>query len=252
MTVISKMARVANSIRMSDMNSLSQAILEKTNLLDLSTEVYLSSVFDSSEGSQLELNNIINHERVKSDLTDSLNDLRPADWCFRKLIESTSLLENIASQAAGKQVLQIINRHHAAIIKSRAHLPFNSNLSALIADLNEESVSPLVNSITHAASTFARLTELQLLFMSKFSQFYDSREKQQMKNSGYTLRNKLYQLINNDLLAYLEVMSKVPAVDYDDYTNAINAIIKSRNIYIKKRMGNAEQSGDEVESNLHA
>ncbi|MFV0291404.1 MAG: hypothetical protein ACK5IJ_11000, partial [Mangrovibacterium sp.] len=244
-----KIVNVNANMQVGRTNGLAQSIIEKKSQLGDIADTHLESVFERLTAKQAEINVAIMRNRVKSDLQAQMKALKTRFVDFQLLVKAYTVGESIFLDKA-KMVYSLVQPYYSKIMNSLQYLTCASYVSSLISDLDNAEMQAAINSMSYVSSRLTALRAAQVELIASHANFYDLRTQQVAASNASKLRAELIQLINEDLVDYLNAMRKVQTVDYSLFSNTLNGIIKSHNSILKRAKSSNLQEEDAVEETL--
>ncbi|MFV0554558.1 MAG: hypothetical protein ACK5LR_07635 [Mangrovibacterium sp.] len=239
-----RIPKISCRVKVNEINSVAQAVLNKKSLLTVADE-YLTDLFLNIEETQVLLNNTVNFQLVRSNMRKLLADMRISHRSFYRLIDTYASMTTFSGTISAQTILAVLKKHHRGIVRSSNQMHCHSHITALLADL--ESVQPSIESLMYASGELEKLKEAQQLFISEYASYKNERTIQLQNANGTALKDKLLQLFNEDLRGYLNFMTKASPEDYEELSTAVAAIIRDRNIYIRRRRITGEDSEETID-----
>ncbi|MFV0553670.1 MAG: hypothetical protein ACK5LR_03090 [Mangrovibacterium sp.] len=237
--------QVTNRIQTTEINSLSLAILDKKGLLADSASEYLQLVLSEVGSTQVQLNNTIKEDIVRSAISARLADMKSAHTALYQLLLSTSLQQSSSSSSA-KTLMEVIAPLNKSLRAARRQMVYHSHIKSLIAKLEESENFALLAPIMYAESALTRLKKAQEAFISGYAEYHDLRQQQVARASATQLRKQLLVQINQELVPYLNTSERMGVSSYDSFSFAVNAMIEDQNMLIKKRTTKIEESEGDI------
>ncbi|MFV0521086.1 MAG: hypothetical protein ACK5MI_01470 [Mangrovibacterium sp.] len=218
-----------------EVNSLAQAILNKSTLFVLETDAYLLNLLGELQHKQEGLNDAIQMLRTKSLSNLCLKRMKEAYRKFYRITMAYHAVPTMLQYDHVQRVWNIILRYHDGITYSSNQLNLNSYVSSLIADL-DENASDDIAAVSLFYSLLSDLKEAQETYLQNYADYQNQRKLEMERTTATEVKHQIMELINKRLALHLNAMLQVSEIDYIDFARAVSALIAERNAIIKTRL----------------
>ncbi|MFV0553886.1 MAG: DUF6261 family protein [Mangrovibacterium sp.] len=230
-----KINYVNSQIRIGEMGSLAEGVKSKKALLNESTDTHLLGVIGRLETTFGALSFAVNEMQVRSKRADFLKEEVLAFRSLHQLVKGYAGLQNASVSTAANAMLEVLNHYYSKITQQRGQKEIHTQVTSLLGDLDNASMQAIIPSMMYCEGAVAKLKEAQAAYLEQYIDYRTARDKQVAQQNASVLTKELVQLINHDLVDYLNAMSKVETVDYSDFSAAVAALINEHNIICKTR-----------------
>ncbi|MFV0553867.1 MAG: DUF6261 family protein [Mangrovibacterium sp.] len=237
-----KINYVNSQIRNGEMSSLAAGINSKKALLSESTDPHLWAVVGRVGTAFEGLNAAFDEKRVKSSRTSLLGEEVLAFRSLHQLVKGYAGLQSASVSWAAKQTLEVLDGYVNKITQRRGQKEVHAHVSSLLGDLDSASMQTLIPSMMYCDGAVAKLKEVHTSYLEQYTAYRTARDKQVAGRSASVLTKELLQLINSELVDYLNAMSRVATVDHSEFAASVAALITEHNIISKTRKTRAKNA----------
>ncbi|MFV0553333.1 MAG: hypothetical protein ACK5LR_01385 [Mangrovibacterium sp.] len=241
-----KVLNVSTHTPNDDMNSLGQAIVNKRSLLGSSASDYAISLMDRVEVQVNLLNQTIMEERVRAYSQQYVVEMKTISQNFYRMIASFAAMSSSSVRLSAQTVLAVIEPYQTKLVRSKRQLTVNSNITSMLADLEQDGMTGYLDNIMYANTMLADLKTAQANFIASYADYRDLRSQQVAKANATTLRKSLARLINTELVVYLNAAIHEDADTYGAFADAVASIIKSHKSALKARATRSRNAASEA------
>lgn len=231
-----KISALRYGLRNGEVNSLTQAILNKSTLFTLETDAYLLNIIGGLQEQQTNLNEAIHMLRTKSELLDLSAKLKKSYRSLYKMVEAFVRMEGYEMAEEANLLFQLLMRYNKSITYSKNQLDVNSYVSSLLADFELERYENALFNLPFVSAMVSDLADAQQVYLSGFADYQNQHRLEMEQTTAYVLKNNLVRFINEKLVLHLNAMLQVAPADYLDFSRAVGAIIEERNMAVKMRL----------------
>ncbi|MFV0553289.1 MAG: hypothetical protein ACK5LR_01165 [Mangrovibacterium sp.] len=224
-----------------EVNSVAQAILGEVKLLGEDASEHLLGLLARVELGQQTLNLRIKEDLVRSESRQLFRQMKQAFKDLHVFFDSCSRVKSL--QGNTTPLFAVVNKYRSSIMGSTNMMLCNSDVTSLLSDLSAAEMVGWVEATMYAGTMLDALKSAQSNFLIKYMEYRNLRKAQIDRGNASKERKRLVELVNRELLLYLDAMEQVESVDYDAFTNSVRSIIASRNTIIKRRLS---KSGADV------
>ncbi|MFV0553419.1 MAG: hypothetical protein ACK5LR_01825 [Mangrovibacterium sp.] len=218
------------------MNGLVQSLQQQGGYLLGEASAYFSELTERISSTQEELNELIMLDRVRSQSKQNMIAMKSAYQDLLRFAQVSVSFCSSASQPYAQQFCSLVSNYERKILFSTQHLTCDSYVTSLIADLGTAEMQGFVESIMYASTLLNKLKAAQEKFITHHASFHYERKQQVNAGNATTMKMTLLQLINQELVGYLNTMLRVDASTYGDYAAAIDSVIKAHNVVMKRKI----------------
>ncbi|MFV0507029.1 MAG: DUF6261 family protein [Bacteroidales bacterium] len=208
-------------------------VLKKDDWL---SDTYFAAIIESLQSLQVSLNRAIKQSKAESDLKGKdLTRDRALSELFSLVRGYTTVDSEIGIFA--KRIELVLNKYGLSKTTNSNYANESAYINSLIIDLSEGEVANAVRDCPFVAVAVSKLMDSQKAFEQAYEHYIVAMTKDRTKSSATSIKANLVKVINNELVDYLRVMSKVNAEVYGPTTSKIAGIIKDNNERVKNRKG---------------
>ncbi|MFV0553475.1 MAG: DUF6261 family protein [Mangrovibacterium sp.] len=233
-------------IRNGEMLSLAEAIHSQKTLLKESTDEHLMELMDSIGDKCEAQKSALNKLRVKSNRLALRSEEISAFQNLYHLVKGFSGLKKTAVSKPAKELLKLLNHYYKSIVSGLGQKEIHSHVTSLLDDLESEPMQAAISALIYCDEAIAELQSVQASCLAEYTDYRIAREKQIAEESATELTQELLELINHDLVDYLNAMRKVKTVDYTEFSLAVASLIREHNIISRTRKTRAERKSGEA------
>jgi hypothetical protein len=136
-----------------------------------------------------------------------------------------------------------IFEHYGLKIKDESYTRESSYINSLLNDYKSEKALAAIAEVTQCADYIAALQASQTTFESSRLSYETARGIEGTQENASALKMELVELLNKQLVPYLNVMVQLHETTYSGFETTVATIISSNNEVVKKRTN----KGDEPE-----
>lgn len=218
------------------LNSMAESILFETGKTDWSADVYLSNIIEKIKTNQATLLNSIGQVR-SSDFTEQLSQCDATfdkDFiCFKNFVAANKYLRDDVKSEAAKKIWTIIASNDLRLYRL-SYEEQTSSANSLFAELDKAENKGLLNLLIGVNEALSLVKESNDKLIDTYRQSKNAAKHEE--DVSASLQSKLIrQIINEELLPYLNVMSKVNPDTYSNLHDTIRGYIEDVNIKARIR-----------------
>ncbi|MFV0553379.1 MAG: hypothetical protein ACK5LR_01620 [Mangrovibacterium sp.] len=235
-----KISCVRRSIRVGEIVGLTQAILNKVTLLDDAASAHLQGLLNRIEAKNSALTVVIKEERIKSQALGDFVNLKNTYQQFYSLIKSYTFVAS--TKTAASQILMLLDKYDSSIVHATKIMVRSSFVKSLIIELEQAENFAFLASLMYAEGMFNTLKAAQEAFIANYADYRDLRMQQIDQPNASALRKELVEMINTELVPYLNVMNGTDDDSYLEFSDAVRGIVSGQNTIVKRRLSKASDS----------
>lgn len=235
-----------------EVNSIASNILFNLKKKDWSSNSFLTGIITKVETKNISLSNAIGEVRSNKNteiLAEADRFFDKDMICLKSFVEANKYLRDENKVKNAENVWKIISAHDANLYR----LGYEKQIvlaDSLLADFAEKDVRPVIETLTGVPEAVenVKLSLANLKALYHESKEYDASKADIIAPS--IQKNGIRDIINQELIPYLDVMSKVEPDIYIESYKVILEYIESINTKVRARMSRLnkqEDGGDEVD-----
>ncbi|MFV0291020.1 MAG: hypothetical protein ACK5IJ_09055 [Mangrovibacterium sp.] len=144
-----KTVKISRDIKIGEMNSLAQAILNKSDLFTSTDDDHLTDLILRIGMKQEELNNAIMCPKAKANSKAHFVEMKQSFRMFYDVINSFAQSPNVSPYSAAFEVYEVVHPYAKKILNCTNQLTCNSYVSSVLADLEKAEVKTQLQSIVY-------------------------------------------------------------------------------------------------------
>ncbi|MFV0554287.1 MAG: hypothetical protein ACK5LR_06235 [Mangrovibacterium sp.] len=230
-----KILNVNSDTQVGEMDTLALSIFGKKSLLGAdASELFLAAIA-KGEDKRVALNSAIMEVQVRSNSRQCLVEMKTAFSNFYSYISASAALPSGSTATVAKQLLEVMKPYEKEIRLAGRQLICSSYVGSLIADLEQPGKSVLLPVIMNVSTLFDILKTAHANFVASYADYRDFRNQQVSLANATTLKAELVQIINREIVGYLNAINYADIADYAAFGEAVGSIIRSHNVRMKIR-----------------
>lgn len=231
-----------------EVNSISSNILFNLKKKDWSTNNFLTGIITRVETGDSSLSSAIGEVRSNrnTEILAEADRIFDQDMiCLKNFVEANKYLRDDQKVKNTEQIWKIIDAHDANLYR----LGYEKEIvlaDSLMTDFDKEDIKPLIASLTGVPEAVenVKLSLANLKALYRESKEYDAAKADVLAPS--IQKNNISDIINQELIPYLDIMSKVEPDVYKETYMVILEYIESINTKVKARISRLNKQDDLV------
>ncbi len=212
-------------------------IIEAYEKGELSTDEYLTAMFNELKPINDDLSTAINSSKAESEL-EGKDDLRDDKIRSIFLFVTGSIHHpNPVIRSAAESILKVLGAYGLSIT-AESYAVESSLIESLQNDLDEDTIQTQIGEIPGLEQLISELKELQDDFEESRLTFESQKSQQNSTQSATKIKKELLKLCNDKLVLYLNAMHVVNAPTYGSLSQTVAQIISDNNSAVKRRRAN--------------
>ena len=228
-----------------DISAISSTTSTVISAFDFSTDIYFSAIHQTLNTNQNLITQALNERKAQSILSPA--DVK-RDNTMRIIfyeVKSKTLWIDETIRDAAQKVHDTIEVYGIEITKL-AYLKQSAQSKALFADLKKTEIETSVNLLPGLAGLIKQAETAQSDFDALYDEYLENKTEALDQMSATKLSEILKDLINDEILSYLKVMSRTQAGDYKTCYDKIVTAIEENNSKVKARLKKANTNNEEA------
>lgn len=218
-----------------DVNATTESILETLRNANITDDVYLSSVSTTITTKNNILTEVINQKATESILApeDKLRD--NATRVVFLEVEAKLLSSNTLEQATAAIVYDVLSRYGLSMINK----PYNeqtADLNAMLSDLDAPQVKEAIENLGTLKTSITNLQTIHNKWKATFQAYITKRIDISNTISATKLTPEIIDLVNLNLIIYIDAMAKANPDRYKPTFDRIVEIIEGNNSKVRNRL----------------
>jgi len=220
-----------------EINSIASNILFNLKKKDWSTNNFLSGIITKVETENASLSNAIGEVRSNknTEILAEADQVFDKDViCLKSFVEANKHLRDVQKNKDAEELWKLIDAHDLNLNR----LGYEKQIvlaDSLLVDFDKEDIKPLIARLTGVPEAVEnlRLSLANLKALYRQSKEYDASKVNLTAPS--IQKNSIREIINQDLIPYLDVMSKVEPEVFNETYRVILEYIESINTKVRAR-----------------
>ncbi|WP_439185173.1 DUF6261 family protein [Carboxylicivirga taeanensis] len=229
-----KISKILTTTRVSELNGVTQQILDEYSKGDYSTDRHLTQLFSQVSELNNQLGIAIMRDTVESELseldgvTDSLFTL------LHGLTKGYTCHPEEAVSGAAIQLFKMIDKYGLEV-KSKSYREEYPLLSSMITESKTEPYAACITALSGCDVRFSQLETAVNNFTTKQIAYLSVKDDEKNKSSATLIKKQLIGFINDELAPYLGVMQKVNTTLYGELAQFTANRIAESNAVVRNR-----------------
>lgn len=237
---MTKTERVLNNTRVSEVNWVTQQIVDEYQKGDYSSDAYLSPAMEKVIGQNGRLRVAIMRDALESELAE-LDDVADNEvTLLHGLTKGYTCHPDENKARAAYQLFKMVDKYGLEV-KEKGYNEEYPLLRSMIAESKTDVYKACFEALPACQERFNLLEAAVNNFSSKQNAFNLEKDERKEKESASVIKKQLLDLLNNEVMPYLDVMQKVKTDLYGGLTQFAANRISESNAAVRNR-GN--KSGD--------
>ena len=232
-----------------EVNSISSNILFNLKKKDWSTNNFLTGIITRVETGDTSLSSAIGEVRSNrnTEILAEADRIFDKDMiCLKNFVEANKYLRDEQRVKNAETIWEMIDAHDANLHR----LGYEKQIvlaDSLLLDFDKEEIKPIIASLTGVSEAVEniKLSLANLKALYRESKEYDAAKADVLAPS--IQKNHISDIINQELIPYLDVMSKVEPDIYNESYKVILEYIESINTKVKARISRLNKQEDLVD-----
>ncbi|MBI9057241.1 MAG: hypothetical protein JEZ01_05675 [Labilibaculum sp.] len=225
------MEEILSNCTTKQVESIAENILFEIRKTDWSADLYFTGVSSQLQESHAILKNSIG-KVLSSDYTEELSekdDIFDQDIiCFKKFVDANRYMRDDKKAKAADKIWEIITAHDQRLYRL-SYEEQTSSATSLFAELKKPENEALVESLVGANKSLRLAEASNDDLMGTYRKSNEAKATKEDKIAASLQKKQVRNIINSQLLPYLDVMVKVNSDTYIGLYNSINKYIESVN-----------------------
>lgn len=212
--------------------SVTLLIIYKKGTLD--NDTYLASIFSSLQTQSNQIRTAIKQSKTKSNLAKKDlardNEVRALYYLLIGLNHHPDQVIRLSSE----KIMKIFRKYGLKMIKT-SYLIESALINSLLEDLAVPALQTDIMALSGCAETIANLQTRQNDFKNANLYWGEKKSKEGKLPSATHLKKIVLEIINNQIVVYLNAMQQADKTVYGELAQSIAQIINDNNEAVKKR-----------------
>ncbi|TRX66447.1 DUF6261 family protein [Carboxylicivirga sp. M1479] len=236
---MNKIPRIKGNTRVSEVNGLLQQIIDEYQKNDYSNDAYVKSAFERAISLNEQLSIAIMRDSVESDLSE-LDDVTDRTFTLlHGLVKGYTCHPDGAIAGAAELLFKMLEKYGLEV-KSKSYREEYPLLASLLGESKTGDYQACVVQLPGCEQRFMQLETAVDNFNAKQNAYYSVKDERKELDSASLIKKRLFALLNDDLVPYLFVMSKVNADVYTELTQFTANRIAENNTTVRNRSTKVE------------
>lgn len=241
------MLKLDSKIRVAELSDICYSLLRCWEVAqDVKEDTYLASLFERLQTNYDELNTAIKQTKTKSNLAekDAIRDEKLS--VIHQILKAFQVVPNQEMKDAALRLLEIFNKYGIEII-SKNYNEQSGFINSLLADFSRKKAATDINKIPTLSDAVEELKAAQEDFHNNYL-MYNNEVKTKDKNqkTATSLKPPIVQLINSQLITYLNGVVLSQSEKYQNFYDIIDQLITDINLTMSRRGGKPESDDEEI------
>ncbi|NLT50700.1 MAG: hypothetical protein GXX85_07280 [Ignavibacteria bacterium] len=237
--------KLKTKCKTTEADTVSGRIISEYQNSGLSSDTYLSSVFDSLKIGSAELTKAVNRIKSESDLEekDILRDskVRAVNYLVLGFKHHPDEIISAAAEKVGK-----VFEHYGLEIIKESYAVESSLIESLLEDFNKPETKTAIEALPGLSRVLEDLNAAQVKFEEANLAFEKEKSIEGNLDNATTIKQEVVSIINNNLVVYLRAMCLSDEAKYGNFSRAVAQIIDDSNTTVKRRTGKQEPAANNV------
>ena len=237
--------KLAGKIRTTENNSVTSRIIAEYTKVDLSTDTFLTSIFNLLQPLNTKLTESINRIKTESNLEekDELRDnkVRAVNYLTMGFVHHPD-----ATISNAAKIINTIFEHYGMNIVNESYATESSLIESLLVEFAREDLQASIALLPGLSVVIDELRAAQTAFEGAQLTFQNEKANYGIKESASEIKKELLTVINEKLVVYLRAMVMVDQAKYGTFVGIVSQIIDDMNVIIKKRKKTVEPENNGV------
>ncbi len=231
---MTKIPKFLTTIRVSELNGVTQQIVNEYSKGDYSTDDLLSQLFAQLTDLNTQLGIAILRDTAESELAE-LDDVTDSIFTLlHGLAKGYTCHPTEAIADAATQLFKMIDKYGLEV-KSKSYREEYPLLRSLIAESKTETYAARIAALSGCDVRFSQLETAVDNFMTKQLAYLSVKDDEKNRSSATVIKKQLIAFINDEVAPYLGVMQKVNATLYGQLAQFTANRIAESNVVVRKR-----------------
>ena len=215
-----------------EISAVCDTILSMISKYDFSEDQYLTQVISTLKDYNSKITEVIGEEKVKSTLAP-LDQKRDNSARVIFLEIKAKLLWPNERMANAAQIVSGVLDNYGMELLNLSYNAESSKINALLKDLEKEEIQVAIDVLPGLSMLIDQLRQDQDIFEKAYMEYLDDKSIRQNTLSAGKLAEIIRNQINDNLISYVEIMSKVKNEDYLEFVQVFETILKEHNSNVK-------------------
>jgi len=226
-----------------DVSAVSSSISTAISAIDFSQDVYFTDLTQNLNANLNLITEALNEQKSHSILSPADGKRDNSMRIIFYEVKSKTLWLDETIKSAAQKVYDTIEAYGIEITKL-SYLKQSAQSKALFADLKKTEIAAAVNLLPGLAALIKQAENAQTEFDVLYDEYLSDKTENQSELSASKLKTILRELINDELLSYLKVMSRTQAGNYKICYDKIVTAIEENNNKVKARLKKANTNNE--------
>ncbi len=231
MIYISKIHRNSSN---GEVDATVKVMLAKLNESDWSSDAFLTAIRTKLTALYESLNEAIKRGKAESELEDRDSTRDKALSNLFNLVKGFTSVSGEVGEAAFT-ALGVLNKYGLSKTANANYANESAYINSMLADLATTELLAALEKLPFVADIIADLKKAQQEFETAYKSYISELAIHSTKSSATSIKGDVLKVINEDLVDYLKVMSKVNAAVYEQIASEVGKIIADNNERVNKR-----------------
>jgi len=229
-----KTNKLTDKTRTTEMNTVTDMIITEYEKANLSSDTYLTNIFEELLPINANLTRAINRIKAESNLKemDALRDskVRAVHYLTLGFVHHPDEAINTAAK-----LVNSVFEHYGMNIVIQSYAVESSLIESLLIDLSKEDLQSSIALLPGLSQLIEELTTAETAFEEAQLTFQTKKADEGNKESASEIKKKVIVIINDKLIVYLRAMELVDETKYGKFVKTVAQTIDDINTVIKKR-----------------
>jgi len=200
----------------------------------LDSDVHLTSIMTPIEALLNRMNVSINRTKTQSILDDKDGVRDDKVRALGYLVTGYTYHPNAQIKSAALQIENIFNKYGLAIVGD-SYATESALIVSLLGDLADPDLQEAIARLSGLDTVIAELQTAQTEFETARIAYEEERAQEGGQENASDLKDEILELINKQLVVYLNAMQQLAPETYDAFARTVATIIDDNNEAVKRR-----------------
>lgn len=234
-----KIPRILSNTRVSELNWVTQQMIDEYTKGDYSADAYLTEVFNQVIDTNDQLGLAIQRDVAESELAELDDHTDTIFTCLHGLTKGYTYHPDEATAGAGVKLFKRIDKCGLEV-KTKSYGEEYGLLSSLITDSKAPEYQAAITQLPGCDVRFQQLETAVSNFASRQNIYKSAKDDAKNQESATVIKRRLIDIIKDDLSVYLNAMQKVNPAVYGELSQFIANRISESNAAVRSRKQSVE------------
>ena len=223
---MSKINKLAHLIQNAELADFAPKMYDWYEKSEIKSDTILSSMMKSEKEQGEALLTAFKKQKVVSGLDDADKVRDDAETSFFAVLDGYAAFPLAAKKSAAQKLLEVAQKY-----RGLTRLPLNKQTAetmSMLSDLAAPELEGAIKELDGVGDLIEKIAAAQEEFRKEEARLVEA--KSSSTDSATTLRKKLFSLINDDIIPYLNIASKHAGAEYEELSKKIATEVEKTNL----------------------